>query len=227
MSLKLKKSKPALFIIPIVFLFAIAAGIIYARAEGSSDTGWRVNNGAVRDITIYDGTCKKITNNSGKDLFIPTKTSAEWNAFETNHPAGITIAPCIEIVLNKATGAACDLICNNIGRSCLSIGTDADATNNKIFEQGRQGGTWYPDFPYEGWYTEHGILTPCAAPIFADDGNWGHCSGSSDTGIPHDPCDKTSCEASGRIWRDDWDCWCPSMGGCDELFYMQTYCRCG
>ncbi|MFH1172978.1 MAG: hypothetical protein V1692_00435, partial [bacterium] len=74
-----------------VFLF----GAAYVLAIDTPSTGYRVNRGAVaQSITInVSGICKKVTNNSpNKDLFVPTRTPAEWNAFAAK--GLVTIGPC-------------------------------------------------------------------------------------------------------------------------------------
>jgi hypothetical protein len=76
-----------------LILLMVSAG---AQAD-TCGTGkcWRLNNGASQNISEHS-VCKFITNNSGKDVFIPVQTSAEWTAFWNNAPAGLalTIASC-------------------------------------------------------------------------------------------------------------------------------------
>ncbi len=92
---KLKKLKFKYLVILSFSLVLVGGTIYYVLAEGLFNTGWRVNNGIASNVTIYDGTtCQKITNSSGKDLFIPTKSSGEWNAFVANKPAGVTVENC-------------------------------------------------------------------------------------------------------------------------------------
>jgi hypothetical protein len=38
--------------------------------------------------------CKGITNSESNDIFVPTKTDAEWDAFLANKPASVTIGDC-------------------------------------------------------------------------------------------------------------------------------------
>lgn len=53
-------------------------GIVYAL--NTWDTGYQVTNNQTKDITLQDLSCRRITNNN-TNRFIPTKTMAEWNAF--------------------------------------------------------------------------------------------------------------------------------------------------
>lgn len=41
---------------------------------------YQVNNGQTAVIDEH-GICRVVTNNSGNSLFVPTRTSAEWTAF--------------------------------------------------------------------------------------------------------------------------------------------------
>ncbi len=58
--------------------------------------GWRIASGANKIVNCH-GTCWDITNNhaSGYDIFVPTKTTNEYNAFNTNTPVGVTKSECI------------------------------------------------------------------------------------------------------------------------------------
>lgn len=94
---KLKKFKFLIFLGIFLFVLSGAVYIFYTMAViGTWDAGYRVNTGAgPQDITInVGGTCQRITNTSGKDYFIPTKTTAEWNAFNANLPSGVATSSC-------------------------------------------------------------------------------------------------------------------------------------
>lgn len=54
-----------------------------------------VNFGASQNITS-NSICKKVTNNSptGKSIYVPTQSAAEWASFYTNPPAGVTVGLC-------------------------------------------------------------------------------------------------------------------------------------
>ena len=38
--------------------------------------------------------CRIVTNNGGGSIFVPTNSLAEWNAFVSNPPSGVTLASC-------------------------------------------------------------------------------------------------------------------------------------
>jgi len=81
-------------IIFLVSIFGVAMlSISLVFALGTYNTGYRVNSGAGPQTITIDagGTQKTITNTSGRDIFIPTRTSAEWTAFESNAPTNVTV----------------------------------------------------------------------------------------------------------------------------------------
>lgn len=39
-------------------------------------------------------TCRNVTNNNAKDMFVPTNSSAEWNSFINNTPSNVTLSSC-------------------------------------------------------------------------------------------------------------------------------------
>ena len=82
----------------LVWIF-ILSGLVYAwewhitrRNELQSIAQYhRINNGSYKSIDkwIY---CRKVTNSSWNDLFIPTKTNAEWYSFINNKPSWVSIS---------------------------------------------------------------------------------------------------------------------------------------
>jgi hypothetical protein len=71
-----------------------AASLLYA-SDGSS-----VATTATQTITAH-GVCKKVTNSSstGKTVYVPTQSVAEWASFYTNPPAGITLGSCCDTII--------------------------------------------------------------------------------------------------------------------------------
>lgn len=59
---------------------------------GNIATGFRAQGSPV-NIEAH-GICKKVANATGKDLFVPTKTSGEWSTFRGNIPPNVTITDC-------------------------------------------------------------------------------------------------------------------------------------
>lgn len=73
----------------LILLFQI--GNFYQAHAADS---YQMNDGVTLEITEH-ATCRKITNNSGKSIFVPTKTIAEWLSFRTGStPATVTRAAC-------------------------------------------------------------------------------------------------------------------------------------
>jgi len=59
---------------------------------GASGTGCRIPSGASNtSCWIYiSSTCYKFVNSAAQDIFIPTNTAGEFNAFVAHLPAGVT-----------------------------------------------------------------------------------------------------------------------------------------
>lgn len=81
--------KFVLQIIGVVIFFPLAVSAI-----NTTSSGFRVNNGDTNTTIDAWGTCQKVTNTSGKNYFVPTKTSAEWLAFRSHLPSGVTLSSC-------------------------------------------------------------------------------------------------------------------------------------
>ena len=53
----------------------------------------RINNGNNQDIDAHS-VCQNVDNATGLDLMVPTGIAAEWLAFRTNPPTGVTLSAC-------------------------------------------------------------------------------------------------------------------------------------
>lgn len=73
-------------LLPIMFF----TGVIYAAVSGSAAGG-----GATTQFTNDFGSCRNIVNNNSNALFIPGKTLAEWNTFESTAPNKTSNACCV------------------------------------------------------------------------------------------------------------------------------------
>lgn len=71
------------FVLVFGFYNSLSAQIIMTKVE----------NGTNEDINAH-GTCKNVANATGKDLMVPTKTSAEWSAFRAATITNVTISDC-------------------------------------------------------------------------------------------------------------------------------------
>jgi len=94
----MKFTKKEIFLSLLVFIgFGALSAVIYAYTYGSRDTGYRASNGGTIEITdlSYDkgayGYGYKVTNTSGTDQFIATKTEAEWDSLKAHTPSGIKV----------------------------------------------------------------------------------------------------------------------------------------
>lgn len=58
-------------------------------------TGYRISNGATVQINpSHSSACRDVTNNSGFDQFVSTKTTTEWSSFISNPPLNVTALNC-------------------------------------------------------------------------------------------------------------------------------------
>ena len=76
-------------------LTAVIVLSFIALAIEASDN-FTVNYGTNQTITAHTE-CRTVTNDSaaGASVYVPTQTSAEWQSFYTNPPAGVTASSCV------------------------------------------------------------------------------------------------------------------------------------
>jgi len=99
-TVKIKRTKYILSLF--LATFVITAGVAVAYVLNTYNTGWRVDSGKSKDvwygtdndINTTANACVKVTNNSGSNLFVPTRTVAEKNAFCANAPTGASCGSC-------------------------------------------------------------------------------------------------------------------------------------
>ena len=77
-----------------IFLFSFILPLAVLNAEQIDAQRWMVRRGQSETITGPDGVCRKVTNNSASDIFVPIKTAAEWQAFLGHLPPGVTTSSC-------------------------------------------------------------------------------------------------------------------------------------
>lgn len=83
----------------------IYIGVVYAI--NTWDTGYQAPLWTNTDVTIGSAwwTCQRVYNGGWvATLFVPTKTVAEWNSFNSNKPSGVTTGSCCV----PYAGTACD-----------------------------------------------------------------------------------------------------------------------
>lgn len=78
----------------LILAFSVFVNSSLVYALNTSDTGYKVNPGTTAQVTCA-GVCHKVTNNSTKAIFVPTKTQNEWNQFAAHLPSGVTVAACV------------------------------------------------------------------------------------------------------------------------------------
>jgi hypothetical protein len=118
----------------IVALSIVLFGCAVALAVINENTG--IPYGATQSITgptAGGGTlCKMVTNNSptGKQLYVPGSTAAEWDNFVAQTPTGVVLSNCCSGTLVGgycwylgASGQSCDTACSTHG------GTNIAGTN--------------------------------------------------------------------------------------------------
>lgn len=131
-----------------------------ASADQIDSQRWKVEVSVTHDITGPDSICKKVTNNGNADIFVPIKTTAEWQGFLSNLPSGVTVADCAFCGDGACNGAE---NCSSCPADCGSCAYCGDGSCN--------GGETCSTCP-----GDCGICpTTCGAW-----GNWydGHCTGN-------------------------------------------------
>lgn len=122
---------------PLLVSLIIALSVTVLAAE-SHLTGYSINASSSKPVYEPGGTWKKITNSSANKYFIPTKTTTEWNAFNTNKPAAITIATgypfhCLDIKEKNPSAAS----------GTFSIDPEQDGTTISVScDMTTDGGGW-------------------------------------------------------------------------------------
>lgn len=80
-----------------IMLVAMMLGIVAlfcAIQPATAADRYRLNNGQVATVDEH-GVCHEVTNGSGNDVLIPTRTADEWTRFRTYKPAGVSLASCV------------------------------------------------------------------------------------------------------------------------------------
>ena len=74
---------------PLLSLTILTATVF---AINSITEGYRV--GTTKTAITAQGVCKNVTCTGGQDIFVPTNSLNEWNFFQANKPAYVTLAEC-------------------------------------------------------------------------------------------------------------------------------------
>jgi len=84
---KIEISSKIVYVISFL-LISLSIGVIVVFAIDSMYEGYRVDSVSTNIAVQYPGGCGYVDNSSGKSIFIPTYTFAEWDSFHDNEPAG-------------------------------------------------------------------------------------------------------------------------------------------
>lgn len=134
--MRLNRTHKSLIIITLVIVFI---GLYYAvvYALGTWDSGYRADSGAgIVNVEIGDLTgtassdqCGTVDNNSGNNLFVPTRTTGEWQAFRDN--SGVAVADTG--ALGTDTNCAfCGDVCTG-AETCQGGVCQAACVNNPVW----------------------------------------------------------------------------------------------
>src|SRR3989338_7672012 len=95
---------------PVAILLTVlfAAGIVFAAVFGTG-TGERAPGSGGIVVVNAHNVCKKVTNNNGLDMFIPTNVAPEWQNFRDNAP-NKALAECSFWDLKAGSSIPCDRV---------------------------------------------------------------------------------------------------------------------
>ena len=74
-------------------VIAIFAAILLSFASVYAASNYNITTTKPSNINEWN-ICRRVLNNAGKDIFVPTKTLAEWQTFMNNLPSGVSLAFC-------------------------------------------------------------------------------------------------------------------------------------
>ena len=104
-------------------------------AIDTCNDGWKIAYGANKNVNCH-GTCWNIKNNisGGGDIFVPTKTSTEYNAFNNNTPAGVTKSGCFATYLPwyPQRNIPETTVTNGGWQECYKLGYESTANRSTI-----------------------------------------------------------------------------------------------
>ncbi len=102
------------------------------------DTGTVLLDDSVRKIDAH-GICKNVQATDGKQYFVPTKSTSEWNSFINGAPSGINISECVTSSCDNGgviVGGYCwylgayEQSCTDV---CAGVGKTVDITGTKDY----------------------------------------------------------------------------------------------
>src|SRR5687768_10123943 len=76
-----------------LFVLGILALVLFFPGRNFAAISYRITAGATVNVDEH-GVCSRVNNATALDLFIPTKTAAEWASFVAGPPANVNLAAC-------------------------------------------------------------------------------------------------------------------------------------
>jgi len=151
---------------------------IIVFALNTWDTGYRINHGGdTKEVIVgsADGDCHKVTNNhASNDYFVPTKTTAEWNAFEVHLPAGVSVSECSPTCVpgNYYDWAGtCAEFCAGMGGDAEGTGVIAEEespapceNSYSVFNLGANNYQECEIYQFDEWIYETVTMCRCSCP---------------------------------------------------------------
>ena len=172
------------FILIQFFLISISSFAINTVA-----TGFRINNGLTVEIDAH-GVCQNVTNSSGFDQFISTKTASEWTSFRANLPTNVTLGVCAtNLTFAGATHNESD--CTTGGGSVVTV---TGAVTLCRFNSPTCPGGWAKG---ANWSTATSNSTTCNSAALTDSYT---CAGS--TATVSIPATSNTITANGHSWSN-------------------------
>ena len=110
-----------------LLLFLIPILVWGQTATGNKTDGYRAPVGVnSAQITIWDDSCRTVTNTSVRDYFVPTRSQLEWDAFVNFIPTNVTVGGCAACTV----GDCCNLGTGQFMPAGTVIGTCGKCTGS-------------------------------------------------------------------------------------------------
>lgn len=174
-----KKSGAVYFLICIFFIFGLLGSVL---AINSPSEGYRSNAGTTIEVDVHSD-CHKVVNSSGNDYFVPTRTNAEWQAFQNNLPAGVSLDACCTVT-DTCDHKAC------LGDELWCVDNCDDAYQYMDKDCQSLAGDTYWESSGDGWCDPNYMY--CATSGMFNDSYWYHRDQRQYTG----DCVSAHCEST-------------------------------